>query len=501
MSRYLGTNPPDSAFADALINLAKWPLRWIWERCDPAGTESLFPEPSDYSSAARELILLGRKYESFEAAYYYATAGRIGLKKKGYKIQPIWTERNHVRYDAYDRMCDESELKSKQNGPLVRRITDILNTTVQLKVGFEEALTRRFFYQVNELATELVSPLFRMPGVWCFPTASMAEYKSVLIAIYTLSLIHFGTRRIATDRVTYWDSESLIAMERDALVRLLSRYLRMDSQVVSYIVEELTFGHRLDSPDIALQPLVPLELSHLAWAPGIVLASSLERNLLVLLNRLPKSRMVYSRLSKQRETLMRESLCADLQDMGFRFWWGTVPGWAEASDLDLAIIDDKTTRCVLLELKAFVAPADPREECDKAKAVEHGVEQVKRRYEALQKSRKSLDDTLRIDISFTVDLAVVSESASGCGGVARVDDVAVVRMSQLVDWLRRERSLRRIGDWLSGREYLPTEGRDYARMAFPATIGRWTLEWYQLKLLDGDQGTRVGGGAMSSRPQ
>ena len=161
-------------------------------------------------------------------------------------------------------------------------------------------------------------PVVQDACVWCFPTASMAEYKSVLIAIYTLSLIHFGTRRIATDRVTYWDSESLIAMERDALVRLLSRYLRMDSQVVSYIVEELTFGHRLDSPDIALQPLVPLELSHLAWAPGIVLASSLERNLLVLLNRLPKSRMVYSRLSKQRETLMRESLCADLQDMGFR---------------------------------------------------------------------------------------------------------------------------------------------------------------------------------------
>ena len=329
-------------------------------------------------------------------------------------------------------------------------------------------------------------PVKHLGGFLSTLQIAIAYFGSVLIAIYTLSLIHFGTRRIATDRPIGTPSRS--SLWSGTLVRLLSRYLRMVTSRELHCGR--TFGHRLDSPDIALQPLVPLELSHLAWARYCASVLSGAESAL----RLPKSRMVYSRLSEQRETLMRESLCAELQDMGFRFWWGTVPGWAEASDLDLAIIDDKTTRCVLLELKAFLAPVDPREECDKAKAVETGVEQVKRRYKALQKSRKSLDDTLRIDISFTVDLAVVCESASGCGGVARVDDVAVVRMSQLVDWLRRERSLRRIGDWLSGREYLPTEGRDYARMAFPATIGRWTLEWYQLKLLDGDQGTRVGDG-------
>ena len=205
-------------------------------------------------------------------------------------------------------------------------------------------------------------------------------------------------------------------MGRDELTTRLRRYLGLNPGMINEIIADLTFGEEgITNPDVALQPLVPMGTGHLGWAPHLVLSSSLERNLLVLLNRLPKSRESYSRLAEQLEDRMRESFRHALVPLGFRLWSGNVPGWGIASEVDLAIVDDRS-RCVLiLELKSFIAPADPREVADKATAIETGVKQVVRRQEAFCKGRPALDTVLNIDKGFQVHFAVASESAVCCG--------------------------------------------------------------------------------------
>ena len=134
----------------------------------------------------------------------------------------------------------------------------------------------------------------------------------------------------------------------------------------------------------------------------------------------------------------------------------------------------------LLELKAFLAPADPREVHDKATALEKGVQQVERRRDGLRRDRESLNRVLRIDDTFALDFAVTSESSVGCG-MARLGDVAVVRIWHLIDQIKLECNLRRVCEWLSSRAYLPVPGRDYEQVPYAVTIGNWTLDWYGIR--------------------
>ena len=478
---------PDGAFVDAVVNLARWPLRWLWKDCQPKGKLRRHDVPDDNYTQAIALAELGQKYEWFEAAVFYAIKGRLSLEVNERSIHPTWESCRHVRYDAYDRLRDEAE-KLKRGGEdnILAPIWEEVGRTVQLRGNsFEYALNPRMFKRTYALLDRCRSTEFRLPLEWKLPTAKLHQYASVLKAIRVLSYLHVVARVAAADKgcgaLGY--SRALVVMERSALIARLSRYLRMEEEIVRNIVEELTFGgHGVTNPDIALQPLVPLEPSHYGWAPHLVLGLSLERNLLVLLNKLPATRDAYSRLSKEREELMRKTVCRELRNTGLRFWWGNVPGWGAASEVDLAMVDDKGRCCLLLELKAFLGPADPREVNDKAEAIEKGVKQIRARRDAVGRSRESLNKELNIDDAFTVHSAVVSESSIGCG-MARVGDVAVVRSPHLIERMQSEASLSRVCSWLSERRFLPVPGKDYEEIPYPVNIGAWTLEWYQIKPL------------------
>lgn len=101
------------------------------------------------------------------------------------------------------------------------------------------------------------------------------------------------------------------------------------------IVQNLTYGARGQSnPDPALQPIIPLSPSTVAISPNLAMISSLERNLVVLLNRLPEERYIYTSLSRERETALRSQLLRDLSSLPLRFWYGQVPEWGTAADID-----------------------------------------------------------------------------------------------------------------------------------------------------------------------
>ena len=486
MGRIVRNEPLDKTFVDSVINLSKWPLRWLWRDCRQAGCLLNSHSPDDHYDAAMELMALGRRYEWFECSFLYAHKGRMHLDVEYSTIRPTWESPIHVRYDAYDRLRDEAEGSDEDTRE--RSSIDVKSTVLQSvrlsRDGFSYALDPRVFKQAYDGSEGLFKDIFRLPGDWRLPAADFAQYCEVLKGIWVISYIHFCARIEAAQKgcrdLGY--SRALVVMKRDELIARLCRYLTLDRFVVSGILEELTFGKGMHSPDIALQPVVPLDSHRCGWAPSLVINSSLERNLLVLLNRLPHGREAYSHHSKNQEALMRESFRRDLADTGLRFWSGNVPGWGGASDLDLAIIDDGCRCCLLLELKSFLAPADPLEVYNKARALEKGVQQVDRRRDALCEHRESLNGILSIDSTFVVYLAIASESSAGCGMV-RLGETAVVRRSHLIERIKSECNLRRVCAWLSARDYLPIAGRDYEEVPYPVTVGPWTLEWYQIKTL------------------
>lgn len=468
-----------AAAAEALVFQAKWPLRWLSQKCVGGGKIPRRFDDAMYA-AARELSELSTRYLSFEAAFTHASLGLLELTIDGRTITATGPLRADTRFEAYDRLVKPTGTLSPEAEPFLERVAS--------SVGVREGW---FTYDLNpqvvaagiEALGRAVDHRFVLPEDWAFPRFTLSQFARVAKVLFVLAMIHFHARIAAAVQGCHGlgIARSLMLFEPEELMRRLVRYSGVPYAAVQAIVEDLTYGQRKQTnPDPALQPLVPLTKTVLAIAPHLIINSSLERNLAVLLNRLPRERGAYARLSQGREKLSRESALARLSGLPFRFWHGNVPGWGGASEIDLAIVSDKEQRCLLLELKSFVAPAEPREIRDRSDEIGKGIDQVRERIKAAEIKPSALRSVLRISDGYKMAWAVASETSVGAVHV-QCADVPVVNLGHLLKHLAQNETLAESCEWLTTRRYLPVPGAHYEVVQVTRSIGDWTLEWYGIR--------------------
>ena len=144
----------DLAYVDAVMNLVRWPLRWLWKHCGSKLEECRPRFTDDYYEHAHEFACLGRSYQWFETAFTYASRGRLELALDGARIRPRWGDQDGIRFDAYDRLRDTAEKSNESKmSATFDRIAEIVSPTVRVKDDtFEYALNPRIFKQVYELS-------------------------------------------------------------------------------------------------------------------------------------------------------------------------------------------------------------------------------------------------------------------------------------------------------------------------------------------------------------
>ena len=346
-----------AAFADNLIHLAKWPMRWLTERCSIGGKLPTRFDVDMYS-AAKELADLGHDYSLFESAYSYASWGLLSLGLEDANIIPTGPMRDDQRYEAYDLLTD---ITAKEEHAVDAAFAiGIVKGSVRIDgQRFHYPLGPRTMVPVLEHVSAEFKKKFPLPGEWKLTDYCLADYRAVYRVLWAISTIHFSARVVAASRGCFAMGylQALVVMSRRELVSHVVRYACLPRVTVASIVHDLTYGAKgIATPDPALQPLINVSGGTIAWAPNVILHSSLERNLLVLLNRMPDGRQAYSQLSGHREGLLRATICSQLSSTSLRFWHGDISEWGYARDVDLAIISDVECRCLLLELKSFFAP-------------------------------------------------------------------------------------------------------------------------------------------------
>ena len=229
----------------------------------------------------------------------------------------------------------------------------------------------RFSYRLNprmvrlaESAMEVpLGPEPPLPAQWTFSRYSVGEFQRWARVLRALCGIHVLARVRASAGLREWGfADSLVIMDRREIHRRMVRYTGLDEETTGALLEDHTYGSRgIQQPDLALQPLIPVLPDKLGIAPNLVLCSRLERNFAVLMNRIPEERAIYNSLSSDREARSRGRIVDTLTPMRMRHWHGNVPGWDVASEVDLALMDEESKHCLILELKSFVAPAEVRE--------------------------------------------------------------------------------------------------------------------------------------------
>ena len=463
--------------ADNLVNELKYSMYWLCEDCEPSG-QVPFVYNGDNFKASLDLFKLAREYRWFVLVYTGATNGWIELDLQGSTIQPKEDFFTGIEYEAYDRLIkphrSQESLSSVNfdNFPI-----EAIEHSLKVEVDrLSYKLNPKMVSDTMTVLKPLFDRMFSLPSEWQFSRYSLGDFREVFEAISAIAYIRSMVQTMAAAKgcVDMGYADSIYVPTHGELQARVARYSRVSDTTVRSIFDDLTYGNRnISHPDPALQPLIKLNSECYAIMPHLWLYCSAERNLAVLLNRLPSEKKIYAKLVDEKEALMRQRFDSGLSDKGFRFVSGSV---VNLPDVDLAIINDSEKACLLLELKWFIDPAEIREVVEKSEEIEKGICQVFKLKQAFADNHKPLLEKLEIDSNYRLEGIVVSQNWIGEANV-QSPEVPVIRADHLIAKLKATESLRATIEWLMARKYLPKEGKDFEVHGITSTIGKWSVKW------------------------
>jgi hypothetical protein len=206
-----------------------------------------------------------------------------------------------------------------------------------------------------------------------------------------------------------------------------------------------------------------------------------------LLNRIPVEQAVYDRLKQSKEAQMRGMIVESLPN-SIRSWWGRLPGNRKLPDIDLALIDEAGSEVLVLELKWFQAPSEPREILNRTKELRRAAHQLSVLREFDQANPGIISRALGANSRARVTYATVSESWAGQGFAADAKG-PVIRRFHLGECLHHQAELSRIAEWLIAGKHLPIKSVDFeVQRGHVYQVGNYRLQSNpSLRFMQGDQ--------------
>jgi hypothetical protein len=484
---------------DAIVDNLKFDLKhafhWLRMSCPPGGDIPTAHDSAEYQMAD-DLMELALSYLPFVAAFTFASRGLIEIQIHDSRLIPDLPTGKELQYEAYDRLLKPYADEATFGKALSRQATvaDLRTLTSAVEAGLKvagEHFTLTLNPKLLQLAIARDKPtwdaIFTLPGDWQFSRYTLADFKSAFSALAAIAPLHFEARFLAVAKGCrkLGFADCIFTSDRDGLVRRVTRYSGLRSEIVANIISDITLGARnLDLPDPALQPIIPLNKEHVALPAVLFGGSAAERNLLALMNRFPEERKIYARLVGQKEGLMRDRIVRAFQGAGkpYRYWWGTVPGPKLLPDVDLAIIDNPERACLLLELKWFIEPGESRELIQRSEEITKGVDQLVQLREGIKERYAPILDSIGIASDFALGLVVVSANAT-CSVIGRPRNLPVVREAHLVKQILQSATLLETISWLATEQFLPIEGKHFEVVKVHRTVGQWTIQWYAYRPL------------------
>ncbi|MBI4904363.1 MAG: hypothetical protein HY820_12050 [Acidobacteria bacterium] len=360
------------------VNALKHALRWLDDCPSDGPLQTGFSQ--DRVEAAYTLLQLAHKYEPFATVYTTASQAACDLSLDGDHVdaEPIH-EQKDPRYYAYNRLSVIKHVPAVN----AAEVEEFLETADRMRVNkerFTVKLDPAYVKKLMKAQAEKIGGLFELPGDWETTRYTYGAFKMVFAALYAMCAARFRAHVIAIRKGVLHNGyrDGVLLAPRQDLTTLLTRYAQVSSSEVTAIVEDLTYkGRGIKNPDPALQPIVELHGDCLAIAPSVILSVSPERNLCVLMNRIPDEKKQYASLVHEKEELQRKEFLASPGCARYRSWAGSVPGRPDLPDVDLALVDDESKTVLICELKWFIGPDEVREVLDRNKDLEEGIREAR----------------------------------------------------------------------------------------------------------------------------
>ena len=256
-----------------------------------------FAYDPDIHKASKDLFELGQKYDWFVFAYTCASGEDrvLDLELQGTTIQPTGDFFASIEYEAYNILVDAHEPEEAQFD-LNRDdfpTTVILNSVKVQGDRFRYELNPKMVADMKKYLQPLFDGIFLLPSEWQFSCYTLGDFQKVFETVCAIAHIHWAAHIIAMNQgVTHKGYlDSIYVKTYGRLIWCVARYSDMSPVKVKSVLDDLTYGGSgIERPIPALQPLIKLNSACYAIMPHLWLFCSPERNLTVLLNRMPSEK-------------------------------------------------------------------------------------------------------------------------------------------------------------------------------------------------------------------
>jgi hypothetical protein len=335
-------------------------------------------------------------------------------------------------------------------------------------------------YVCNQLMMAIPNLSKIVPNGWEFPWGSSDNAPRVFEALsarclYHLLSVHFGALHFGIRGLGLADICPLVSKSK--LISELSDITGINQADVSSTLAALTYGTDTETPDPALQPLIPFSDAQVVAPTLLILSSNFPRNYLALHARVgsrsfdEQSELFEMGMSNRVEQAVRQRF-AKMRMHEY------LPTRRDVGEVDILVADEQSQTILIGELRWLLQPGDPREVNNRNKVCAEKVAQVKRKYEA---ARKIIAPILRLlGVSgdpqlWDVTAVVIVEGYVAAGPEPERFPVVPLRIFEL--GLIHCNGLMNLHRWLASHIWLPQKGSHFVSSPVTAKFGRQRLRW------------------------
>lgn len=294
-----------------LQDTRKYLVYWIYTECSKQG-KFTNTRKSDIE-ATLSAIELAAKFSSIHDAIVATQIGRayFCIDKRNKTIIFEYFDNDKGMQFAY-KFFEAVEREAQHLSKLIRepsRKDQMPRAIAQLTDSVKITKDKELRYSTNQFIRDSFKEYLEtslnlqriIPDSWSIGAYTIGNYRSVWTQLCVLSLIHKLCFIDSQAKFGNYDSgcnSALFHINKISLLNYLIRNTTLDRAIVSEIIKDLIYNISIPHIDIIQQPLIEIVHNEIAFSPSMILGSLADRNLQVLLSKLPYRQSEYDRLKK-----------------------------------------------------------------------------------------------------------------------------------------------------------------------------------------------------------
>jgi len=281
----------------------------------------------------------------------------------------------------------------------ISQLADTVRITKEKELRFT---TNPFIHTaIEEYLKIQLSKQYTLNDSWSLGPYLISDFRSVWIQLCKLSLFRSFAFLESVKKYGDYDpgyNNILCRINKTELTQFISKYTKLNGSVISEILSDLTYDPNIRFIDIIQEPLVEMNKNDICFSPSMILGSLIDRNLQVLLNKLPHRQKAYDVLKTFKEDLQIERIGSELTKREYQYRPKVIlkEDHRLISEIDLLIWDKNTEGILIAQLKWFYGADSVQEVFNHDAQYSEGIQKTKISIEYLKRNYSSLAAKLNL---------------------------------------------------------------------------------------------------------